>query len=278
LRLATVLFGGSQRLAIVEGGEVRLALLNSSPVDPAAFYRDPLRLVDGLEAGDRVQGLSSPLEPPVPTPSKIIGIGKNYAAHAREMKSVERPVFFMKAPSALIGNLHVIEVPGLVSKPDYEGEVVIVMGRPVKGASRREAQEAILGYMAGNDVTARDLQYDECMPWCLSKSVDTFSPTGPYLKVVEGYPELEGLCVETYLNGERVQRGCAGDMTYDFAGIVAEISKYMKLMPGDLIFTGTPPGVGHPRGRYLQDGDRVEVRVTNIDPLINVVRRPTSST
>ncbi|MGC9112737.1 fumarylacetoacetate hydrolase family protein [Acidilobus sp.] len=274
MRLASVLVGGAPRLALVEGGKVYLALLNGSQVDPAEFFRDPGKLVGKLERGEPVQGLDRPLEPPVPQPSKIIGIGKNYAAHAREMGSAERPVFFMKAPSALTGHLHSIEVPEFIQKPDYEGEVVIVIGRAVKHADRREAQEAILGYMAGNDVTARELQYDERLPWCLSKSLDTFSPTGPYVKVLEDYSELQGSCVETYINGERVQHGCADEMTYDFADIVVELSKYMKLYPGDLIFTGTPPGVGHPRGRYLKDGDRVEIVVKGLDPLVNVVARP----
>lgn len=272
--ITTIKVDGRPQVAFVIKGQVYKAKASDpSVLDPSQFFRDPFTNYERLAADEVVQDLSAPLDPPDPYPSKIIGIGKNYAEHAREMRSETRPVFFMKAPSALIGHRHHIEVPPVVAKPDYEGEVVIVIGKPVKLASREEAKSAIFGYMAGNDVTARDLQYDEHLPWCLSKSVDTFSPTGPYINVVSDYSELEGLCVETYLNGERVQRGCAADMTYDFASIVQELSKYMKLLPGDLIFTGTPPGVGHPRGRYLLDGDVIEVKVTGLEALVNSVTR-----
>lgn len=278
--LASVLVNDRARLAVVEKGQVFLV---SSPEHELTyselFYERPLELLSRLERADLegpVASLDSPLEPPVPRPSKIIGVGKNYAAHAREMRSVERTVFFMKAPSALTGHRHEVVVPPEVAKPDYEGEIVIVIGKAVRRASEAEAKGAILGYMAGNDVTARDLQYDECMPWCLSKSVDTFSPTGPYLKVVQDYSELEDLCLETRLNGDVVQKGCAREMMHSFAELIVELSKYMTLRPGDLIFTGTPPGVGHPRGRYLQDGDMIEVSITGLDALVNVVSRPAS--
>lgn len=270
---------GSYRLATVIRGQVYLVEGSDDVLtDPAKFFRDPegsVSLASRRDLVGPVGTLEGELEPPVPTPSKIIGVGKNFGGHAREMKSAERPVFFMKAPSALIGHRGVIVVPDSVEKPDYEGEIVIVIGKKVKLASRSEAQNSIIGYMAGNDVTARDLQYDECMPWCLSKSIDTFSPTGPYMVLVNDYSELEGLCVETRLNGQLVQRGCAHEMSLPFAEIVQALSKYMTLYPGDLVFTGTPPGVGHPRGRYLRDGDVVEVRVGDKDPLVNVVHRST---
>ncbi len=280
IRLAAVSYGRAIALAQVEAERLRLLRdREGRTVDPMAlFSREGVspRLLDGLVPSEDLGDLSTPLEPPVPTPSKIVGVGKNYEGHAREMRSIARPVYFMKAPSALIGHLSPILVPPFVTKPDYEGEIVIVLGHPVKHASFNEAKDAILGFMAGNDVTARDLQYDECMPWCLSKSVDTFSPTGPYLVVIDDYAQLEGLCVETRLNGERVQRGCASEMTMSFADIVSDLSRFMRLLPGDLIFTGTPPGVGHPRGRYLIDGDVVSVQVGGDAPLVNSVRRPSA--
>ena len=277
IRLAAIDLGGPTALALVEGGRLRLLRDGAGgPVSPEVLFSagaSPIHVVERLTPAEEIGDLGRPLEPPVARPSKIIGIGKNYAAHAREMKSTERVVYFMKAPSALIGHLHYIEIPPFVAKPDYEGEVVIVIGKAVKNATIREAQDSIAGFMAGNDVTARDLQYDECMPWCLSKSVDTFSPIGPYLVLIDDYDDLSGVCVETRLNGEVVQRGCPSEMTMSFAEIVSDLSRYMKLLPGDLIFTGTPPGVGHPRGRYLRDGDVVSVKVGDEAPLVNYVRR-----
>ena len=277
IRLAAVDLDGHVALALVEAGKLKLLRDDAGrPVSPDALFTasaSPAQIVERLTPAEDLGDLGRPLEPPVLRPSKIIGIGKNYAAHAREMKSAERVVYFMKAPSALIGHLHYIEIPPFVAKPDYEGEVVIVIGKAVKNASLKEAQDSIAGFMAGNDVTARDLQYDECMPWCLSKSVDTFSPTGPYLVLIDDYDDLSSACVETRLNGEVVQRGCPSEMTMSFAEIVSDLSRYMKLLPGDLIFTGTPPGVGHPRGRYLKDGDVVSVKVGNEAPLVNYVRR-----
>ncbi|MGC9071345.1 MAG: fumarylacetoacetate hydrolase family protein [Acidilobus sp.] len=278
IRLASVTYEGRPSLTIL-GGDGRLRLLRArdgttlSPALLADEGEGALKMIEGAEVGEAVGDLNKPLNPPVPRPSKIIGVGMNFEGHAREMKSVARPVYFMKAPSALTGHLNPIELPPYVARPDYEGEVVIVIGRPVKGVSLREARNAIIGFMAGNDVTARELQYDECMPWCLSKSLDTFSPTGPYLVIIDGYEQLEGLCLETYLNGERVQMGCASEMSMSYAEIVANLSRYMKLFPGDLIFTGTPPGVGHARGRYLRDGDVIEVKISSEHPLVNPVKR-----
>ncbi|MGC9210412.1 MAG: fumarylacetoacetate hydrolase family protein [Acidilobus sp.] len=278
IRLANVEYDGRPSLAIVEpDGTLRILRSRDgstiSPLDLFSGSSFALSLVEAATPAEPIGSVNNPLNPPVPRPSKIIGIGKNFAGHAREMRSVARPVYFMKAPSALTGHLSPIEIPPFIQKADYEGEVVIVVGSQVKHASREEAKRAIVGFMAGNDVTARELQYDECMPWCLSKSVDTFSPTGPYLVIVDEYDQLEGLCLETYLNEEKVQAGCASEMTMSYADIVADISKYMKLYPGDLIFTGTPPGVGHPRGRYLRDGDVVKVKVSSEYPLVNPVKR-----
>lgn len=221
--------------------------------------------------------LDSILLPPNPYPSKIIGIGKNYIAHAKEMKGSLKPAFFLKATSALIGSNSNIIIPNFVKKPDYEGEVVLLIGKKVKNASINEAKESIIGYTSGNDVTARDLQYgennNECLPWSQAKSLDTFSPVGPYIKIIQSYSEMENLCITTKLNGEVVQHGCPSDMYYDYANIIVEISKLMTLYPGDLVFTGTPPGVGHAKGYYLKDGDNIEIIASGLDPLRNKVVR-----
>ncbi|MGC8566795.1 MAG: fumarylacetoacetate hydrolase family protein [Caldisphaera sp.] len=220
--------------------------------------------------------LSDILPPPNPFPSKIVGIGKNFKEHAKEMKNGNKPAFFLKAPSALIGHNNEIIIPSFVKKPDYEGEVVLLMGKKVKNASIKEAKEAIIGYTAGNDVTGRDLQYgekNECLPWSQAKGLDTFAPTGPYIKIIDDYSELENVCLKTYLNGIEVQHGCPNDMIFDYANIIVEASRLMTLYPGDMVFTGTPAGVGHAKGNYLKNNDLIKIEVTGIDPLINKVVR-----
>ncbi len=231
-----------------------------------------LVVYDDVITSEPVADLSSKLLAPNPYPSKIIGIGKNYKRHIKEMNLGNKPSFFLKAPSSLIGHNNSIVVPPFVKKPDYEGEVVLLIGRRVKNASPHEAKKAIIGYSAGNDVTARDLQYgDEPLPWSQAKSIDTFTPIGPYVKILEDYSELEEVCVKTFLNGSLVQEGCPDDMILDYAHIVAEASRLMTIYPGDFIFTGTPAGVGHATGKYLKDGDKVKVEVSGIDPLVNRV-------
>ncbi|MEB3780818.1 MAG: fumarylacetoacetate hydrolase family protein [Desulfurococcales archaeon] len=280
--LGVVVVGGRFELVTFSPKRLAYRIPDESLRDPRLLLSNPRSLVKRIEAA----GIGEPLghlgelevEVPVISPGKIVGVGRNYGAHAREMgvEAPEEPDLFLKAPSSLIGYGHQIVVPGYVAKPDYEGEIVLVIGSRLKESSVAEARNAILGYTAGNDVTSRDLQVDRGKPWSMAKSIDTFSPLGPYIRVINDSSELDDVCLETRLSGEVVQRGCVSDMILDPARLVSYISKYMTLYPGDVIYTGTPPGVGHARSppRYLRDGDIVEVRVEGIHPLVNrVVRR-----
>jgi len=146
----------------------------------------------------------------------------------------------------------------------------------VKEASRSEAREAILGFTAGLDVTARDIQYGERRrPWSMAKSIDTFAPTGPYLLATDSYSEVGDLCIEVRLNGRRMQHGCVSDMVFKPSEILMHVSRLMTLHPGDLVFTGTPPGVGHARSPpvYLSPGDLLEARLSDEHPLQCPVER-----
>ncbi len=287
LKIGTILYKGNLQLSLFKDGF--FYVLNNFAqknelLDVRNFYNNLSESLDYIKNNyeklfllKTEYNLDSTLLPPNPFPSKIVGIGKNYKAHAKEMKGSIKPAFFLKAPSALIGSNNDIIVPPFIKKPDYEGEVVLLIGKKVKNASLKEAKEAILGYTAGNDFTARDLQYgennSECLPWSQAKSLDTFSPTGPYIKIINDYSEMENVCVTTKLNGMIVQQGCPEDMFYDYANVVAEASKLMTLYPGDLIFTGTPAGVGHAKGKYLNNGDLIEIIVTGLDTLKNKVVR-----
>jgi 2-keto-4-pentenoate hydratase/2-oxohepta-3-ene-1,7-dioic acid hydratase in catechol pathway len=239
-------------------------------------------LADGAEAllaqGDPdvvLDAGSARLGPPVPDPQKILCVGLNYRAHAAEASLDEPPVplVFAKFPNVLIGSGAAIELPASNGeRVDYEGEIAIVIGRPTYRASEDEALDAVAGWMPFNDVSARDLQ-TQTSQWTVGKSPDTFGPCGPTL-VLENAWRDGGLEIETRVNGEQVQHAHTDQMIFSAARLIAFLTQTMTLVPGDIIVTGTPEGVGAHRDppRFLRDGDVVEVRV-NDERLSNPVRR-----
>lgn len=202
-------------------------------------------------------------------PSKIIGIGRNYAAHAAELGNPmpEVPVIFFKPPSAVIGHGDVIRLPNVSSRVEHEAEIGVVIGRRLRDASRDEAERGIRGYTCVNDVTCRDLQRTDGQ-WGRAKGFDTFCPVGP--RVAEGldWRDLEIVC---RVNGEERQRARATDMHFSIPELVAFVSGIMTLEPGDLIATGTPAGTAP-----LRDGDTVEVEIPGVGVLGNPVRNSES--
>jgi acylpyruvate hydrolase len=218
---------------------------------------------------------SARLGPPVPDPQKILCVGLNYRAHAVEASLDEPPVplVFAKFPNVLIGSGAAIELPpGNGERVDYEGEIAVVIGRPAYRVSEDEALDAVAGWMPFNDVSARDLQ-TQTSQWTVGKSPDTFGPCGPSL-VLENAFRDGGLEIETRVNGEQVQHAHTDQMIFSAARLIAFLTRTMTLVPGDIIVTGTPEGVGAHRDppRFLRDGDVVEVRV-NDERLSNPVRR-----
>jgi acylpyruvate hydrolase len=218
---------------------------------------------------------SARLGPPVPDPQKILCVGLNYRAHAAEASLDEPPVplVFAKFPNVLIGSGAAIELPaGNGERVDYEGEIAVVIGRPTYRVSEDEALDAVAGWMPFNDVSARDLQ-TQTSQWTVGKSPDTFGPCGPSL-VLENAWRDGGLEIETRVNGEQVQCAHTDQMIFSAARLIAFLTQTMTLVPGDIIVTGTPEGVGAHRDppRFLRDGDVVEVRV-NDERLSNPVRR-----
>ena len=218
---------------------------------------------------------SARLGPPVPDPQKILCVGLNYRAHAAEASLDEPPVplVFAKFPNVLIGSGAAIELPaGNGEHVDYEGEIAVVIGRAAYRVSEDEALDAVAGWMPFNDVSARDLQ-TQTSQWTVGKSPDTFGPCGPSL-VLENAFRDGGLEIETRVNGEQVQHAHTDQMIFSAARLIAFLTQTMTLVPGDIIVTGTPEGVGAHRDppRFLRDGDVVEVRV-NDQRLSNPVRR-----
>ncbi|APB34372.1 2-hydroxyhepta-2,4-diene-1,7-dioate isomerase [Gloeomargarita lithophora Alchichica-D10] len=196
-------------------------------------------------------------------PSKIIAAGRNYVDHAAEMKATVpvEPVIFLKPPTTVLAPGGEIRYPAQSRRVDYEGELAVVIGQTASRLTPEEAVDAIWGYTIANDVTARDLQKrDE--QWTRSKGFDTFCPLGPGI-VRELSFQAE---IETYLNGQRKQAALLQDMVFKPPVLVSYISQVMTLLPGDVILTGTPAGIGP-----LQPGDAVEVRITGLGTLANRV-------
>jgi 2-keto-4-pentenoate hydratase/2-oxohepta-3-ene-1,7-dioic acid hydratase in catechol pathway len=210
-------------------------------------------------------------------PAKLIGIGLNYRSHAdeSELDVPAVPVVFAMWPSALVGTGAAIVVPRDETRPDYEGEVAIVLGRTVKNASVEEARSAIGGYTAFNDVSGRRAQLETPLrQFTIGKSFDTFAPMGPGLASVDE-ADLDALGVRTTVSGEVLQEANTRDLIFPFAELVAYCSTGITLEAGTVVATGTPGGVGDSRDpkRYLADGDVVEVWVEGAGRLANPVER-----
>jgi 2-keto-4-pentenoate hydratase/2-oxohepta-3-ene-1,7-dioic acid hydratase in catechol pathway len=199
-------------------------------------------------------------------PSKIVCVGRNYAAHARELGNdvPERPLLFLKPPSALIANGDPIVLPLDSQRVEHEAEIGLVIGRRTRDVSESEALEAIAGYVALNDVTARDLQKVD-VQFTRAKGFDTFCPVGE-LVAAERVPQWRDLEIICRVNGNERQHGVARDMVFGMPALISYISRIMTLEPGDIIATGTPEGVGP-----LNAGDEVEIEIGGLDVLVNPV-------
>ncbi len=204
------------------------------------------------------------LLPPV-QPTKIICVGLNYRDHAKElgMEIPDEPVLFLKPGSAVIGHLGKIIYPERSKNVDYEGELGVIIGRRCKNINRKGASGVIMGFTCCNDVTARDLQKKD-VQWTRSKSFDTFAPLGPY--IADAGLDVSDIIIKTRVNGEMRQDSKTSNMIFDIQYLIEFISNIMTLEKGDIIFTGTPPGVGE-----LLPGDEVEVEIENVGLLKNTV-------
>ncbi len=217
----------------------------------------------GWEFGRELEAPPASLLPPL-RPGKIVGVGRSYAEHASELGNdvPGEPLIFLKAPSSVVGPKAPILLPAPSKEVHFEGEFALVIGRRVSHADERDAEQAIFGVTAANDVTARDLQRSD-KTFARGKSFDSFCPIGPAIDVE---PDLTAIEVTTRLNGEERQRGSVNQMLWSPVELVVYVSRHMTLYPRDLILTGTPAGVG-----ALTAGDRVEVEVSGVGVLENRV-------
>jgi len=211
-------------------------------------------------------------------PTAIIGIGLNYRFHAEETKSAipPHPIVFMKLPGAIQHPGDPIILPRHLrsDRVDYECELAVIIGKPAKNVSRENALDHVLGYTAANDVSARDWQKSGGGgQWCRGKTFDTFCPLGPILVTRDEIPNPNNLPIKTVLNGQVMQDWTTKDMIFDVPALIEFLSGSTTLMPGTVILTGTPHGVGMARNPrvWLQDGDTVSVEIEGIGSLTNPV-------
>ena len=216
------------------------------------------------------------LLPPVLHPEKVICVGVNYADHAREsgMQPPQEPVIFNKFPTTVRAHGEPIVLPRLTSEVDYEAELVVVIGSGGRNVPEQRALEHVAGYCCGNDVSARDWQKGKPGgQWLLGKSFDSFAPFGPALVTADEVPDPGNLTIRLRLNGHVMQDSSTSQLIFPVPRLIAYVSGVCTLAPGDLIFTGTPPGVGAARRPpvFLKPGDTVEVEIERLGVLRNPV-------
>lgn len=220
-----------------------------------------------MKFDDPIAGGDIPVEEArkISRPGKIVCIGRNYREHAKELGNdvPTEPLFFLKPTSSIISGGEAIVLPDQSERVEFEGEIGVVIGRPLRNASESEAVDAIAGIVALNDVTARDLQRKDSQ-WTRAKGFDTFCPIGP---MASSYGDLESLSLVTRLNGEEKQRATASDMVFSIPRVLSYVSQVMTLEAGDVVATGTPGGV-----TPLKDGDVVEVEIEGLSKVSNPVK------
>jgi 2-keto-4-pentenoate hydratase/2-oxohepta-3-ene-1,7-dioic acid hydratase in catechol pathway len=218
------------------------------------------------------------LKSPVPRPEKIIGIGLNYKDHAAETggELPPEPVLFAKFVNSVIGPGAEIEIPAAAHKVDYEAELGVVIGKRAQEVPEGDGLDYVAGYLCVNDVSARDLQF-ATPQWTRGKAIDTFLPCGPWLTTADEVGDPQSLDIRCLIGNEVMQDSNTSQMAFSVADLVEFISRTITLVPGDLIATGTPAGVGFVRepSRYLKEGDEVTVEIARLGRLTNrVVLRP----
>ncbi|AXN37063.1 fumarylacetoacetate hydrolase [Peribacillus butanolivorans] len=213
--------------------------------------------------------------PPIAQPEKIICVGLNYIDHCKEtgMEPPASPVIFSKYANAIVGHNDVIEIPINSKEVDFEAELAIVIGKKAKNVSEEEANDYVFGYTIMNDISARDLQFQDGQ-WSRGKTADTFAPIGPVVVTHDEVGDPHELAISLELNGEMMQDSNTSNLIFTVPQIISFLSQSMTLKPGDLIATGTPPGVGMGRNPkvWLKNGDRMKISIERIGTLSNHVK------
>jgi 2-keto-4-pentenoate hydratase/2-oxohepta-3-ene-1,7-dioic acid hydratase in catechol pathway len=280
MKLVTFTTGSDTHLGIVSGDRViDLAAASSGvlPSDMVSLLRQgdsTMRMASEVSRSAKATLSLSQVTLLAPLrPSKVVAIGQNYADHCREqhVEPPKVPIIFCKFSSAIIGPGAVIRWdPALTRQVDYEAELAVVIGRTARHVSAAEALDYVAGYTLCNDISARDLQFGDGQ-WVRGKSLDTFCPLGPWLVTRDEIPDPHALAIRTTINGRVMQDSSTSEMIFRVPSLIEFCSRAFTLLPGDVIATGTPHGVGHFRKppAYLKDGDVVTIEVQDIGQLTN---------
>lgn len=284
MKLVRFTLGENIRLGLVRGDEV-IDLTSASeghlPADMLTFLQQgepALETARQLEQSAPADLALSEVQilAPVANPSKVVAIGLNYMDHCREQKvdPPKAPLIFAKFPTAIIGPGETIRWdPALTSQVDFEAELAVVMGRTARHVAEAEALDYVAGYTICHDVSARDLQFGDGQ-WVRGKSLDTFCPLGPYLVTRDEIPDPHTLAIRCTVNETVYQNSNTGEMIFRIPYLIAYISRAFTLLPGDVITTGTPDGVGVFRSPkiFLNDGDVVTIEIEGLGQLTNPCR------
>ncbi|RMF02099.1 MAG: FAA hydrolase family protein [Chloroflexi bacterium] len=268
------------------GGSVdRLGRVDGQTVIPFDYPGGMLNLIragqDGLAAAQAAAGPPQPyaednLAAPLVFPSKVIAIGKNYADHAKETNSdiPDRPITFTKFTTSITGpRAEVSWDPALTTKVDYEAELAVIIGKTARNVPESDALDYVFGYTCANDVSARDLQFGDGQ-WVRGKSLDTFCPLGPWIVTADEIPNPQTLDIRGIINGQLMQHSHTSKMIFSVPYLIAFLSRAFTLLPGDIILSGTPDGVGAFREPplFMKDGDEMVVEIERVGRLVNTCR------
>jgi len=284
MRLATIHTWAGPRAAVLSGDafiDLHATEVQLPPSLRAILDGGPEYLEFIAQVAKRPEAIKYPAETakfysPIPDPRKIVCVGLNYKDHAAESGAPipKEPILFSKYPTSLIGHGDAIVLPPVSQEVDYEAELVIVVGKRGRNIPKEDALDFVAGYAVGHDVSARDWQLKkDGKQWMIGKTFDTFAPVGPYLVTKDEIPDPQNLGIRLRLNGETMQDSSTNQLIFSVQEVLAYISQVFTIEPGDLIFTGTPPGVGFAKKPplFLKPGDVVEVEIDGLGTLKNSV-------
>ena len=276
MRLVTFTHAGATRLGVVVGDEVVDLGSSGVPRDMVAFLEAGTATLDAARAAigksPRLPLATVKLEAPVLRPPEFLAVGLNYADHVAEAK-LERPtfpLFFNKQSSCISGPYDPIHLPKVSDKLDYEGELAFVIGRRARHVPKERAHEVIAGYLICNDVSVRDWQF-KAPTWTLGKSFDTHGPIGPCLVTSDEVGDPHKLTLSTWVNGDRRQHSNTEQLIFNCFQCVETLSTVFTLLPGTIVTTGTPGGVGGPLRMYLKAGDVVKIAIDGLGHIESTV-------
>ncbi len=277
MKIASFVHDSQKGWGVVEGDHLRdmSAVFPEMPTIRAMLEQNGMpKVLDAIAAAPLLPMIAVKLLPVIPEPSKILCVGLNYLEHREETKNpeVKHPTLFVRFANALSGQGMPIEHPAETTKLDYEAELAVIIGRGGRGISKSNAMKHVAGFACANDVSVRDWQRHTSQ-MTAGKNWPTTGPLGPWMVTRDEIDDLAPLSIKCRLNGKTMQDAKLGDMIFDVPHLIEYISTFTELVPGDVIFTGTPGGVGSRREPpvYLKPGDRVEVAIEKIGVLANPV-------